>query len=305
MSQANSKPSTAAGSASSASATAPVANRSRSRLAFGIVAALMIIAAIGLNASVASLRLTFRKLPVPPASPMIAISPKLGPWLQASVDKAVSPDFEHELGTGEYVFRDYIDTRRLSPADQELFRKATLEERQQMAGKIYAADPRAKVHFAVTYYTGSVDTVPHVPERCFAADGFRPTSFQVVKLPVLPRPGDAANTEVRLINFEDQIDSRSSRPRQVSYFFQVNGEYEEDPIFGVRKKLQNLFQRYAYFAKIELVTDLPDPAGAAPVMSDFLAHAMPEVERVLPNWETAQNGQTGPAPAAEQHASSR
>jgi hypothetical protein len=42
------------------------------------------------------------------------------------------------------------------------------------------------VRFAVTYYTGSVDTVPHVPDRCFAADGYRETSYNVVRWPILP-----------------------------------------------------------------------------------------------------------------------
>jgi hypothetical protein len=270
--------------------------RRRNRLAFGIVAALMIISAIGLNAAVANLKLTFRKLPVPPAQPMIAISPNLGPWVQASVDHALPSEIEHELGTTEYVMREYVDTRRLNEKDRAAFMKATLEEREKMLTKIYSEDPRAKVRFAVTYYTGSVDTVPHVPERCFAADGFWPSKSQVVTMPILPREGDAKKTDVRLINFEDQIDSRSSRPRQVSYFFQVNGEYEQDPVFGVRKKLQNLFQRYAYFAKIETVTDLSDAAAAEVVMSDFLTSAMPEVERVLPNWSTAQNGPAAPAP---------
>jgi hypothetical protein len=272
--------------------TPPTSSR-RNHIAFAIVAALLIAAAIGLQSTVSRMKLTFRKLPVPPTAPMIAISPELGPWVQASVDRAVPPDFEHELGTREYVFREYVDTRRLSEKDVAVFRSSTLEQREKMLGRIYANDPKAKIRFAVTYYTGSVDTVPHVPERCFAADGFRPSSFQVVTWPILPRKDPAEqSTQVRLINFEDQIDGRSRRPRQVSYFFQVNGEYDQDPIFGVRKKLQNLLQQYAYFAKIELVTDLPDPAGAGAVMSDFLTNAMPEIERVLPDWTTAQSGST-------------
>jgi hypothetical protein len=68
----------------------------------------------------------------------------------------------------------------------------------------------------------------------------------------------------------------------------VNGTYEHDPIFGVRKKLQNLFERHAYFAKVEMVTDMGSTDAAAPVMMDFLTHAMPEIERVLPDWEAVK-----------------
>jgi hypothetical protein len=257
----------------------------RGWVAFAVVAALLIASASGLNWAVAALQLKFRKLPVPTREPLIMISPKLGPWLQVNVDKQLNPDFEHELGTKDYVFRNYVDTRKLTPAERDKLIAAPLDERAGMVSALVTRDPSAHVRFAVTYYTGSVDTVPHVPDRCFAADGYRPTSFSVVSWPILP--GNEA-TNLRLINFEDPIDSRASRPCQVSYFFQVNGAYEQDPIFGVRDRLQNLFEQHAYFAKIELVTNLPKVEGAEAIMSDFLQHAMPDVIRVLPDFEAVK-----------------
>jgi len=259
--------------------------RPRGRAAFAVVTAILLVAALGLNATVAKMKLTFRKLPVDPAQPLKTIKSELGPWVQISVDRAMSPDFEHELGANEYVFRDYLDTRRLSAAERDAFMKATPEAREKLRENLKAVDPHALVKFAVTYYTGSVDTVPHIPDRCYAADGFKPSTYDKVTWPILPRQNaQDRNTELRLINFVDQIDSRNSRPRQVSYFFQVDGQYEQDPL-NVRTRLQNLFDRRGYFAKIELVTDLTEPAEAANVMSDFLTAAMPEVERVLPDWK--------------------
>jgi hypothetical protein len=105
-------------------------------------------------------------------------------------------------------------------------------------------------------------------------------------------------TDLRLINFEDVIDSRASRPCQVSYFFQVNGAYEQDPIFGVRNRLQNLLEPYAYFAKIELVTTLPKVEDATPVMTDFLQNVMPDVVRVLPDFEAVKRG-NAPGPGVQ------
>ncbi|MGN6505955.1 MAG: exosortase-associated EpsI family protein [Tepidisphaeraceae bacterium] len=264
---------------------APNPRKKRSLIAYVIVLVSLFGAGLTLNAAVLRLRLTFQKLPVDPAQPLKMVHADLGPWAQVSVDRALNPDFEHELGATQYLFRDYIDTRLLSEKDRKALLAASIEDREKMRATLGPIDPKGMIRFALTYYTGSVDTVPHVPDRCYAADGFNPDSWQVVQWPVLPRknPKDRL-VKVRLINFVDQIDSRHARPRQVSYFFQVNGDYEEDPIFGVRQRLQNLFERKAYFAKIELVTDLPTTDAAQQVMTDFLTNAMPDIERVLPDW---------------------
>lgn len=263
----------------------PMPSAGRRRLAFVFVAVVLLIAAVVLNVTVPALKLSFRKLPVDPAEPLKMVHADLGPWAQVTVDRALNPDFEHELGASQYLFRSYVDTRLLPEKKRKELLAASMEDREKMWPQLGLADARGSIRFALTYYTGSVDTVPHVPDRCYAADGFAPTpgGYKTVVWPVLPRKDEEAkNVGVRLIQFEDQIDSRQARPRQVSYFFQVNGYYENDPIFGVRKRLQNLIEREAYFAKIELVTDLPTNDAAAEVMTDFLQHAMPDIERVLP-----------------------
>jgi hypothetical protein len=151
---------------------------------------------------------------------------------------------------------------------------------------------------AVTYYTGKVDTVPHVPERCYVADGFQPQVFDKRDwaLGTLAN-GQARTVPVRFIDFEDQT-SRGAQNRCVGYFFHANGKYEEDPDV-VRVRLQNLLERYAYFAKIEVMTLLPprpgtaandslknkDRANAEAAMQNFLTSALPEIEKLLPDWE--------------------
>ena len=270
---------------STAVALQPAPAKRRTSTAFIVVAITLVVAAVTLNTVVAGLRLNFQKLPVDPRQPLKMIKADLGPWAQVSVDRALNPDFEHELGANQYLFRDYIDTRLLSDKDRKALLAASIEDREKMRATLGAINPKALIRFALTYYTGSVDTVPHVPDRCYAADGFKPDTWEVVNWAILPRakPADR-HVDVRFIQFVDQVDSRNARPRQVSYFFQVNGVYENDPIFGVRARLQNLTERKAYFAKIELVTDLAQTADAKAVMSDFLTFAMPEIERVLPDW---------------------
>ncbi|MBC7783405.1 MAG: hypothetical protein H7144_06150, partial [Burkholderiales bacterium] len=103
------------------------ASRKRRRIAFAIAIGLLAIAALARVTVVQAFKLSFQKLPVSPAAALITIPPVMGPWMQASVDRAMNPDFEHELGTKEYVFRDYIDTRVLAAPDLAKFLAASLE----------------------------------------------------------------------------------------------------------------------------------------------------------------------------------
>src|SRR4029077_15572938 len=99
-------------------------------------------------------------------------------------------------------------------------------------------------------------------------------------------------------DFEDQT-GRSHQNRCVTYFFHANGKYEESPDV-VRLRLQNLFEKYGYFAKIEVMTLLPARGGggasvevdalreadrnkAADSVEKFLTVALPEVEKLLPD----------------------
>jgi len=256
----------------------------RGVIALVIVAGLLLTALLTLRITVEKMQLSFRKTPVEPRLPLTNIPGTLGPWVQVTADRALNADFEHELGASQYVFRNYIDTRLVSEKDRKALLGANPEQREELVRKLEKPiDMNGMVRIAITYYTGSSDTVPHVPDRCFAADGFKPSTYDIMPFAVLPRGNGFENTDVRIINFIDQIDSRNARPTQVAYFFQVNGTYEQDPIFGVRAKLQSLLEPRAYFAKIEIVTYLPDAPAAAKVMSEFLTHAMHDVERVLPD----------------------
>jgi hypothetical protein len=137
------------------------------------------------------------------------------------------------------------------------------------------------VNVAVTYYTGLVDTVAHIPDRCYIADGYQPSRYEQPTWLIETESGTRP-LQVRLINFEVQT-GFSKVTRSVSYFFHVNGRYESDPL-GVRRSLQNLFERYGYYAKVELMTLLPNPDESARVMTDFLSVALPEIEKSWPDW---------------------
>jgi hypothetical protein len=152
------------------------------------------------------------------------------------------------------------------------------------------------VNMGLTYYTGLVDTVAHIPDRCYIADGYEPSSYTTPTWNVAPAGAPAQPLGVHFISFEDQT-GNNRVPKCVAYVFQVNGEYQCDPL-EVRIRLQNLMQRYGYYAKIELMTvnkeremqDV-DTQTAADMMTQFLTAAKPEIEKCLPDWKKVTQGQ--------------
>lgn len=275
-----------------------IASPRRRKLALGVVALLLLVGAVGLNATMASLKLQFQKEAVELRQPLAMIAPDLGPWVQVSIDRRFPPDIEHELGTTEYIERQYVDTRH---ADADVLAKWNAAERKtddlrsELLMSVLRNDPMGLVRLHVAYYTGSVDTVPHIPDRCMLGGGFEMLDRGVVTLPARPLEDGSTGNRPLNVSFSrfQRPEGNGGPPRttNVAYFFEVNGDYEHDAITGVRKRLQNLFETHAYFAKIEVAVDVqgpapdPDAALAKARLADFLSHALPDIERCLPDWE--------------------
>lgn len=257
--------------------------------AFVVAVAVLLIAAAGLNGTVQFLQLNFMKQPVPLRLPLDKIPARLGPWIMVSVDQPLVPEIQEVLGTDKYIFREYLDTRALSPADAAAIASLTPEQRRELAGRVMRERPTALVTMAVTYYTGLVDTVAHIPDRCYVADGYQPKSREQESFAALSeRPGDG---RARFISFQDATASRQSVTRNVAYVFHCNGQYIAEPL-DVRVRLQNLRERFGYYAKIELMAVTEDRAEAGRVIDDLLRHALPEIERSLPDFDAYVREQT-------------
>jgi hypothetical protein len=286
--------------------------------AFVAAAVVLGVAAVGLNAATEAMRLHFRKLPVPLAVPRLddarlGIPARLGPWVQVSKDEPLDHDVQEVLGTKEFVFRDYVDTRRVSADDVAWFADKPTADRARKLAEIQAREPAAVVRLAVTYYTGLVDTVPHVPERCYVADGFEPAVAPETRAAALgtTRAGGPRQVEYRYLHFQDTTGA-GRVDREVAYLFHVNGVYESSHV-GVRSRLANLLQRHAYFAKVEVMTTTrardarggasgagggtnapagpagsPGAGASVAAFEDLLAAVLPEVERCLPDWDAVQ-----------------
>ena len=278
----------------------------RQRAFLGAVA-LLGVAAVGLNAATQAMKVHFRKQSLELSVPRLddakqGIPEKVGKWVQVSIDEPLNHTTQEVLGTGEFVFRDYVDSTAISPEDLEWFKDKSGQERARKVAMIQEQQPDAVVRLAITYYTGGVDTVPHVPEKCYVADGFNAAGGTETLDQTLGEYADGSPRKLsyRFIQFEDTT-GLSRVDRNVAYTFHVNGRYESSNL-GVRKELANLFQRYGYFAKVELMATGPAAAEGLPpaereahrqqnratsvaAFNDILTAILPELERCLPDWK--------------------
>lgn len=275
------------------------------RPSFVIVLLVLLVGAVGINGATSALKLHFAKeaLPLRAKEGLTALPVRLGTWIRVPETHTVNPDEVHELGTDKFVFRDYVDLSATAngaaiTSEAEILALDGLKPEERIA-KLYqirTKNVNAVISLAVTYYTGKVDTVPHVPDRCYVADGFQPSVYEIKDWKLGDyAPGAPRAVKARFIDFEDQT-TRGAQNRCVTYFFHANGKYEEDPN-KVRLTQQDLFARYRYFAKIEVMTLLPSRPGASEkdplkqndrnaasaAMQRFLTATLPEVEKLLPD----------------------
>jgi Protein of unknown function (DUF3485) len=252
---------------------------------FLVAFVVLLVAAVGLNAATQFMQLHFKKQPVPLARSLDNIPPALGTWMCVSKDQ-LADDVEQELGTNKYIMRYYVNTAVISSSDLVRFegkdQKGRLEELAKLRAKYKAKADSAIISFAVTYYTGKADTVAHIPERCYTADGYEPTNAEERPWDLRDKQSPDGNLNVRYISFEDQAGTRRIM-RNVAYLFHVNGAYTSDPT-RVRIALQNLMQKYGYYSKVECMVESKDREAARESIQDFLRYALPEVEQCLPNW---------------------
>ena len=144
---------------------------------FVVAFVVLLLAAVSLNATTQFLQLHFKKLPVPLAQSLETIPTTVGSWVNVMKDQ-LSDDVQQELGTEKYIMRCYVDTSVVSKDDLLAFEGkdnvGRMVELGKLRDKYHRTIDSAIISFAVTYYTGKADTVAHIPERCYTADGYEP-----------------------------------------------------------------------------------------------------------------------------------
>ncbi|MCG3122684.1 MAG: hypothetical protein GIKADHBN_01077 [Phycisphaerales bacterium] len=147
----------------------PVAWSSLARASFIVPVVLLATAAAGFSVGIKLTGTYLQKLPIYAIdNRAVSALPRITPhWEQVGSDMPVKPEELEALGTENYVTRTYRE--RPDPANP---------------GK-----PPAELQLHVAYYTGMIDTVPHVPERCFVGGGLDMIAASTV-VPVPLDPSD-------------------------------------------------------------------------------------------------------------------
>jgi len=216
-------------------------------------------------------------------------------WQVDGKDIKESAETEAVLGTSNYLTRNYKRTGKV--------------------GLEYLA-----LHAA--YYTGRIDTVPHVPERCLVGGGWGivdgpftlAVPLDLTRLspnPVDPeskqmgylrsRLSDTSDHPGQYVNMPKGLDALKMQVTKFAapngstmyagYFFVANGSVATTAN-DVRLKAFDLSSKYAYYMKVQ-ISSLTATSESEMVeqAADLLDEVLPELMRCTPDWLAVERGQ--------------
>jgi hypothetical protein len=278
------------------------------RPAFLLSVLIMAVSAVGMGAAISKYQIYLRKLPILPENgrTLGALPTETENWKRLGQDHVEAAETLEVLGTDNYLTRVY-------------------EEKHPPAGQ----RPR-RIQLHVAYYTGMIDTVPHVPDRCLVGGG-----MSIVSGPfVLPAPmkgetwqpsPDAAPGEVlmttrlsnqwstagggrrvnlprdmrpgeplklRINEFRGPVRSGEKEgPRFIAgYCFIANGGWVSSAE-GVRFLAFNLTDDYAYYLKVQVGSDdVQTPEELAQIAGSLLDDLLGELMTCVPDWARVKAG---------------
>ncbi len=268
--------------------------------AFVTAMVVLVAGAAGLSSAVGALGANLRKqsIAAPDDRKVSAIPTETASFIRAGQDTVYSEEFQEELGTANHLTRAYI--RKGTPKDQK--------------------PVRLELHLA--YYTGMIDTVPHVADRCMVGAGLQminaPRNVPLkldstrwtperdetgktlegrwraridfdhsdAKLDRVRLPRDPQTIQMRISQFADD----NKQNIFAGYFFIANGGHVPDAE-GVRLLAFKLEDDYAYYLKVQVSSnDVPSPEDLATNASALLSELLPEIMRCVPDWVDVQSG---------------
>ena len=150
------------------------------------------------------------------------------------------------------------------------------------------ADPARFLQLFVTYYTGTPDQVPHVPEECYVGGGgFQVEEESFLDIPI-PTLGKDYTITVKVLEFGRAKYLTEGR-KIVMYLFHTNGRFCPDRMC-TRLTISNPSDTHAYFSKLELTFgtphQLPTREQAIESGKRFLQVVIPVIlEDHWPDWD--------------------
>lgn len=262
------------------------------RWAFLAACIAMLCGAAGFRAAVASLNAYLVKRPAPLREPLSTIPSTLGPWRMVGEEEKLTDAMVEALGTKSFLNRVYAIDGQLE---------------------------KGWLHLHIAFYTGLIDTVPHIPERCFTAGGMVQKTAPVrVKLPVdrsTWREGEgpenhATGLRYPLATYTDPVTRRRSDvtmpigepmlsviefqkpddPRLEiigGYCFIANGQITPSA-YAVRQLSFRLSEKYAYFCKVQFTGQYRGTPAAQERFvqdsADLMGWLLPYLMYALPDW---------------------
>lgn len=283
-------------------------SRGAARLA-PVAAAALLLGGLAFPPLQKALGVYLRKEPVPLRSALSALPRQVGQWKAVGGDEVISAELVDEFGTDEYLTRHYA--REGDPSTGLL-----------------------QLHIA--YYTGSIDPVPHIPDRCYVGGGLvRSATTTHLRLTIddalwWPDPASMIESEDAAVRSRYRMALTTGAARQAvrmprlgesglrlnaaeywapqapeatiaaGYLFIANGGATASPE-GVRLLAYDRSSRFAYYCKVQLTYQHParsvDRHELGEVASEFLSVLLPDLMACLPDWWEVEQGRW-PAGAA-------
>jgi len=277
--------------------------------AYFVALVVLLVCAAGFGRVISAYGIHLRKEAIHPRNgrTLSSLPRETESWVQIGTDQAMDPEVLDTLGTENQVTRTYV-----SKGD----------------GSEGGAEGEEVISFHAAYYTGMIDTVPHVPERCFVGGGLQKSSAsEVLELPIdmsewvaddtVPEqyrgPLGEIYTDTTSWTYSDRKGHRVRMPRGVGpghpikmmvsefrgeavtliagYFFVANGGTVASAE-GVRTLAFDLTSDYAYYLKVQTTsTTVESKDELMEISASLVGELLPEIMRCVPDWVEVQTGE--------------
>ena len=265
----------------------------QAKAAFIVLCISLLVCGLGFRAAINYLNITLQKKPVHLREHFATIPRTLGDWKALGEDTVLPAETIESLGTNVYLDRFY--SRNVGEARPQI------------------------ISFHLAYFTGMIDAMPHVPDRCMQVHGLEqrasePTNI-AMEIDKSLWPGDPTlmhkvlNVPYPTAMFAHHVTGRPVRvhlpigeyilraiefsdPQQpglriwAGYFFIANGRVTPVP-WGVKKLAFEPREKYAYYCKVQFTMtgdeNLPVDAFVDAV-SDLTEQMLPRLMQCLPDW---------------------
>lgn len=275
--------------------------------AFLVSLALLLGSAATLSATIKAFKVYTRKEPIEVALKCSSVPKETPTWAQVGQDHLETAEVLDTLGTQNYLTRLYV-----SKPDAKI------------------SEGGAKsIQLHLAYYTGMVDTVPHVPDRCFVGAGIplaggpfdvpvkldrsqwledlaassdteKETGEKGVKIytvrlgPNSKSPGNRVRLPRGIENLQMRVfqfkEPGKDQMLHAGYFFIANGGLT-NTAQNVRLLAFDLKSYYAFYQKVQVSSpNVKSPEELAELAARLFDELLPDIMLTVPDWTEVIRG---------------